>query len=199
MIRRLLQYVFAVSIIAGLVSCNRPEQAKTPGPAPFADFNAAVAPAREDPRIWTAADLPGMLEDHKEMKRVWTRFERSQKYRLAQPGEIKHSAFMIWWGAEAYQGDQFLAAIVVDPSRNDSNRYGFVVIAAPEFGSRKYKVFWVEREKDLSGCKISGLSGSLFVDCVGADGTKQGQQLAWFRSRRRFELKDLYSSRPPGK
>lgn len=126
------------------------------------------------------------------MKRVWTNFERSQKYRLAQPGETKASPFMIWWGAEAYQGDQFLIAIVVDPSRTDANRYGLVVIGAPKSDGGKYKPYWVVREQDLANCEISPASGSMFFFCVRADGTRESRSLAWFRSKRQFELKHLY-------
>jgi len=194
--RRLLQYVFAVSVVVGSVSCNTPERVKTTGPAVAANSNSA--PSSGAP-LWTAVDLAGMLKDRKEMQRAWTRFEQSQKYRLAQPGETRHSPFAIWWGAEAYQGDEFLIAIVVDPSRTDNNRYGLVVIGAPESDGGKYKAYWVEREKDLANCEISGLSGSLFFDCVRADGTKEGRSLAWFRSRRQFELKDLSRYAPGGK
>ena len=129
MIQRLLLLMFAFGAVAALVSCSTQEQAKTPGPPTGPNFNSSPTP--EERPIGTATDLAWMIEDRKEMKRAWANFERSQKYRLAQAGEIRHSPFMIWSEAEAYQGDQLLLVIVVDPSRSDRNRYGLVVIGAP--------------------------------------------------------------------
>ena len=142
------------------------------------------------------ADRP---ENNKELERAWANFRRSQKYRLAQPGETKHMPYLIWWGTEAYHGAEFLVAIVVDPSRTDQNRYGLVVIGAPKSDGGKYKTYWVERERELVNCEISPASGSVFFDCVRPDGTKETHSLAWFRSRRKFELKKLYPSRSPEK
>src|SRR5262245_52852224 len=187
MIQRLLLLMFAVCALVALVSCNTQQKAKTPGPSAAPNFNFPPTPHGQP--IWTSTDLAAMLDDHKEMQRAWTKFTRSQKYRLAQPGETVHSPFAIWWGAEAYQGDQFLVAIVVDPSRTDRNRYGLVVIGSPEFNSRKYKPYWVLREQDLEKCEISPASGGVYFNCIRADGTREHRSLAWFRSKRQFELK----------
>lgn len=197
MIRRLPQFVFAVCALVTLGSCSTQDRAKTTGPS--VAVNSHAAPTPQGRPIWTATDLAGMLEDHREMKRAWADFERSQKYQLAPPGATVHSPFMIWWGAEAYRGDQFLIAIVVDPSRTDPNRYGLVVIGAPESDGGKYKAYWVEREQDMKNCEISPASGSVFFHCVRSDGTAETRSLAWFRSRRQFELKHLYSYRSPGR
>lgn len=186
MIRYLLQLMFAVCALVALVSCST-QKAKTPGPAVTANSNATPTP-RGRP-IWTATDLALMIEDKKEMKRAWAKFERSQKYRLAQPGETEFSPFLIWWGVEAYQGPDFLLAIVVDPSRTDPNRYGLVVIAAPKSDGGKYKSYWVAREQDMSKCEFSPHSGGVSFSCVRADGTTESSSFAWFRSRRQFELK----------
>jgi hypothetical protein len=189
MIRGVLLLMLAVCALAVLVSCGTTSPAKTTAPAVAVNSNAAPTP--EARPTWTATDLAAMLEDRKEMQRAWARFEQSQKYRLAQPGETQYSPFAIWSEAEAYQGDELLIAIVVGPARTDRNRYGLVVIGAPESDGGKYKPYWVLREQDLEKCEISGLSGSVFFDCVRADGTEKQRSLAWFRSRRQFELKNL--------
>ena len=202
MIRRLLLFLFAFCALGALVSCSPQEKAKTPGPSTAANSNIASTPAAPTPAV-PVASLESVLadgpENNKELERAWATFRRSQKYRLAQPGETNHKPYLIWWGTEAYHGAEFLVAIVVDPSRTDQNRYGLVVIAAPESDGGKYKTYWVERERDLANCEISPSSGSVFFNCVSADGTKDGRSLAWFRSKRRFELKGLYPSRSPQK
>ncbi|HEU4769974.1 MAG TPA: hypothetical protein VFS77_21590 [Pyrinomonadaceae bacterium] len=100
-------------------------------------------------------------------------------------------SFTSWWGTEAYQGDQFLVAIVVDPSRTDAKRYGMVVIAAPDSAGRKYKPYWVAREEDMSGWTISAVSGSVFVRQYRDDAAYDEKSLAWYRSKREFRLKSL--------
>jgi hypothetical protein len=188
--RRLPQLMFAVCALAALLSCST-QKAKTPGP-PIAAVNSSVAPTPEVRVESLESVLAGRPENNKELERAWANFKRSQKYRLAQLGETKTGPYQIWWGTEAYEGKEFLVAIVVDPSRTDPNRYGLVVIAAPKSDGGKYKAYWVAQEQDLSNCEISPASGSVFFNCIRADGTKDGRSLAWFRSRRQFELKNIY-------
>lgn len=185
----------AVCALAAFVSCSTTSPPKTNAPALAANTNAAPTP---EPRASLESVLADGPENNKALQRAWANFRRSQKYRLAQAGETQHKPYLIWWGAEAYQGDEFLIAIVVDPSRADSNRYGLVVIAAPKSDGGKYKPYWVEREKDLSSCEFSPASGSVYFECDRQDGTQQ-RALAWFRSRRKFELKDLSRYAPGGK
>ena len=190
MIQRLLLLMFAVCALVALVSCSTQQEAKTPGPSTAVNSN--VTPTPPAPVESLESVLAERPENNKELQRAWTNFTRSQKYRVAQPGETVHSPYLIWWGTEAYHGAEFLVAIVVDPSRTDQNRYGLVVIAAPTSDGGKYKTYWVAREQDLEKCEISAASGSVFFDCVRADGTEKQRKLVWFRSRRQFELKGLY-------
>lgn len=187
MIRRLVQLMLALCALAALLSCSGTAPPKTTKPTVAANTNAT--PTSQGSPIWTESDLARMIEDKTEMKRAWARFERSQKYRLAQPGETKFSPFLIWWGVEAYQGPDFLMTIVVDPSRTDTNRYGLVIIGAPKSDGGKYRTYWVAREQDMSQCEFSPASGGVSFNCVRADGTRESRSFAWFRSRRQFELK----------
>jgi hypothetical protein len=189
MIGRWLPWVLTVSALVTLASCSTPQRAKTT--APSTALNSNVAPSPEVRVTWSASDLANPLSFNKDLKRAWAEFERSQKYRLAQPGETQHTPFLVWWGCEAYQGRDFLIAIVVDAAKTDRNRYGLVMIAAPESAGGKYKPYWVLRDQDLSSCEIDAASGSLWFQCKQADGTEESKSLAWFRSRRQFELKDL--------
>jgi len=140
-----------------------------------------------------------------EVKRAWTDFEGSQKYRLAQPSdrqltpnatarvESNHPnqniPFLNWWGARGYEGKRdFLVAIVVDPARSDPKRYGLVVIAAPKSEGPNFQPYWVLREEDMESYLLSGASGSFWIECFARDGPEQTKELAWDSKSRRFCL-----------
>ncbi|HKR21559.1 MAG TPA: hypothetical protein VJS17_03150 [Pyrinomonadaceae bacterium] len=154
---------------------------------------ALAAEPQADINEWIANDAD--VRKDTRLKRAWTRFEQSQKYKTVQAKDRKiiigdsSMSFLIWWGAEAYRGPEFLVAIVADPSRSDPNRYGLVVIAAPESAGGKYKPYWVAREEDMSRYIISPASGSVFVRCYREDGTYETKTLGWYRSRQEFRLK----------
>jgi hypothetical protein len=204
---RSIKCAIAVCTVVFAGACATAERVKTNESPAVVNSNAAAANASPstDSRVksWTIDDFLG---DHKAIKRAWTKFEQSQKYRLAQPADRKLTPeaaervrsntggdqadpALVWWGAEAYKGDEFLIAFVVDPSRSDTNRYGLVVIAAPESDGGKYKAYWVAREEDMESYLISPASGSMFIECYRRDGTNETKTLAWYRSRRQFELR----------
>ena len=165
-----------------------PKSVNTPSPTP-----SVTPPPQPDLNEWLANDAE--VRKDARLLRAWTNFERSQKYRLAQsadrkfvPGQSSMS-FLIWWGAEAYKGEEFLVAIVVDPSRTDPNRYGMVVIAAPDSAGGTYKTYWVAREEDMSRYIISPASGGVYIQCYREDGTYESKTLGWYRSRQEFRLK----------
>jgi hypothetical protein len=189
MLKRLFRLVIALSAVPILCSCNTYEPVKTSGPP--APLNSNVAEPASSPDTWSSTTFDNWIKERKEMLQAWKKFERSQKYRLAEPGETKTRPYMIWWGAEAYRGDEFLMAIVVDPSRTDPNRYGFVVVAAPESDGSKYRTYWVAGEENMENCEISVASGSVFFDCNRENGSEEVRELAWYRSRSEFRLKSL--------
>ena len=188
--QRVLLWVIAVFAMLIAASCNVNRPAKTNASSTVNSNIAAPSPS-SPAATWSTEYFYGRLENAKELKRAWTRFERSQKYRLAKPEDVQHQPFQIWWGCEAYQGPDFLTAIVVDPSRSDPNRYGVVVLAAPESEGSKYKTYWVTREENLQDCEVSGSSGSLFFRCLKGDGSRETRSLGWYKSRREFRLKTL--------
>ena len=200
--------VIAVSAVILFASCVREEGVKKTALSQAQNANVASFPDRS--RVnWSSSDLETWLDNNKELKRAWKHFERSQPYRLAQPSDRNLTAaaagrvstnnerqivpFLTWWGAEGYEGREFLVAIVVDPSRTDPNRYGLVVVAAPTSGG-KYKPYWVAREEDMESYLLSPASGSVFVECFRRDGTEETKELAWYRSKRQFQLKNPYST-----
>ncbi|HEU4870715.1 MAG TPA: hypothetical protein VFT08_07700 [Pyrinomonadaceae bacterium] len=214
MIGRLAQCVIVVAAVILFASCVREEGVKKATLSQPQSANVASSPDRS--RVtWSSSDLETWLDNYKELKRAWVRFQRSQPYRLAQPSDRNLTAaaasrvetnserqivpYLMWWGAEGYEGREFLAAIVVDPSRTDPNRYGLVVIAAPTSDGSKYKPYWVAREEDMESYLLSPASGSLFIECFRRDGTEETKELAWYRSKRQFQLKPPYSTVTPSK
>ncbi len=169
--------------------------AQSPTPAPTFD---------ETIRAWPNAPYEYM-SDNEPLKRAWQNFERSGKYRLAQPSDrnltpaaaarVKSNAahqiipVINWWGASGYRGaNEFLVAIVVDPSRSDAKRYGLVVIAAVASEGPAYKTYWVLREEDMESYLLSPASGSVYIECFRRDGTEQTKELIWDRKSRQFRL-----------
>jgi hypothetical protein len=162
----------------------------------------AASPSTED--RW-AASFAEILNHLPEVKRAWTDFERSQNYRLARPSDRNLTSqaaarvssnnpnqikpFLNWWGARGYEGKtDFLVAIVVDPSRTDSKRYGLVVFAAPKSEGPDFRPYWVLREEDMESYLLSPASGSVYVECFRRDGTEDTKELVWDRKSRQFRL-----------
>lgn len=90
-----------------------------------------------------------------------------------------------------FAGKDFLVAIVVDPSRSDSNRFGLVVLAAVASEGKSYKTYWVSREEDMESYLISPASGSVFMECFRRDGSQETKLLTWERTSRQFRLMPL--------
>jgi hypothetical protein len=186
MIRSTVVFVLGCLILGAAVSCRSIEQSR-----PRVSVSPVASPTPEPPVSWTSS--PVEWTDNEELKRAWIAFERSQPYRLAQPSDRRLSPeamarvesnnpnqiipFLTWWGARGYQGKDFLVAIVVDPSRSDPNRYGLVVIAAPESVGRGYRPYWVMRDEDLESYLISPASGYVYIECFRRDGTEETRNL----------------------
>lgn len=157
-------------------------------------------------REWPHAPDEYML-DNEPLKRAWQNFERSQKYRLAQPSDRNLTPaaaarvasnnpnqiipVLSWWGARGYRGantSDFIIAILVDPARSDLKRYGLVVIAAVASEGSAYKPYWVSREEDMESYLLSPASGSVFIECFRRGGAEETKELIWDRKTRRFSL-----------
>jgi len=171
-----------------------------------------IAAASPSPRVdesWTDDPTDGVI-NNEALQRAWKRFEKSQKYRLAKPSDRHltpaavaransnnpHQAVpsLIWWGTRGYRGfvgKDFLVAIVVDPSRSDSNRYALVVLAAVASEGKNYKTYWVSREEDMESYLISPASGSVFMECFRRDGSEETKLLTWEKTSRQFRLMPL--------
>jgi hypothetical protein len=167
-----------------------------PSPTPVTIVDEGV-------RAWA----PDEYLSNEGLKRAWQHFEQSQKYRLAQPSDLnltrtaaariasnkplQYMPILNWWGARGYRGahtNDFVIAIVVDPSRSDAKRYGLVVIAAVASEGAAYKPYWVLREEEMESCLFSPASGSVFIECFRRDGADETKELIWDRMSRQFRL-----------
>ena len=190
-----LRWLLLVCALVCFGGCRSKQRVTLPKTVNNMPTPTPTIPVEPQPDIDNWLDNDADVRKDTGLKRAWTRFERSQKYRIAQADDLKTvigqspRSFLIWWGAEAYRGPEFLVAIVVDPSRSDPNRYGLVVIAAPESAGGEYKTYWVAREEDMSRYIISPASGSVFIQCYREDGTYESKTLGWYRSRQEFRLK----------
>ena len=201
--RNLPRYTAAVGVLLISLSCaaTPPDVMRTSSPTPTPVSTAET-------NIPWPSDPTDYVTDNEPLKLAWRNFERSQKYRLAQPSDrnltpaaaarVKSNnpnqikPFLTWWGAQGYRGSttkDFFIALVVDPSRSDLNRYGLVILAAVASEGPHYKPYWVLREEDMESYLISPASGSVFMECFRRDGTEQTRELAWDRKSRQFRLK----------
>ncbi len=192
-----------IAALAGLIvcvacGCQSAVVRRSAPPTPIPTVDETVTSWPVDPTIES---------DNEPLQRAWRLFETSQTYRLAQfsdrqltteaaarvksnnPNQIKPS--LLWWGARGYRGantQDFLIAIVVDPSRSDPKRYGLVVIAAVASEGGRYKAYWVSREEDMESYLPSPASGSVYIECFQRGSAEQTKELIWDRKTRRFSL-----------
>jgi hypothetical protein len=198
--RSIVLYLAALILLPTSLGCgSRSDVVRAlPSPTPLPTTN-------EPATTWPNA--PDEYLSNEGLKRAWQNFERNQKYRLARPSDRNltpaaaarvqsnnpHQIVPIlnWWGARGYRGantNDFVIAIVVDPSRSDPKRYGLVVIAAVASEGAAYKPYWVLREEDLESYLISPASGSVYIECFHRDGTEQTKEIVWDRKSRGFRL-----------
>jgi hypothetical protein len=185
--------VFSVSCRSNTRPLEKVAELPTPTPSPWIRVT------------WSSSDLIEQLGDNKDLKRAWEKFERSQKYRLAQPSDRKLTPeamarvkknnenqiipYLTWWNVHGYrEAGNLLIAIVVDPSRSDAKRYGLVVLATPKSEGGKYKTYWVLQEEDMESYLISPASGSVYMECYRRDGAEVTKEIVWRRSLRQFRL-----------
>jgi hypothetical protein len=196
-------FLYAVSVSALLLGCTT----RQPASVHMSAVTVTPTPARDDTvRAWPHAP-DEYMSDNEPLKRAWQNFERNQKYRLAQPSDRNLTPaassrvasnnpnqiipILNWWGAGGYRGantNDFVIAIVVDPSRSDPKRYGLVVIAAVASEGPGYKPYWVLREEDMESYLLSPASGSVYIECFRRDDTEQTKELVWDRKSRQFRL-----------
>jgi len=195
--RLLIVYLFsAVAFVSASCGTQKPSSAEA--------HKVAATPSPRLAVSWSEDPTDSVI-GNEALRLAWKRFEKSQKYRLAKPSDrnltpaalartSSNNPHLTWWGTRGYRGfvgKDFLVAIVVDPSRSDSNRFGLVVLAAVASEGKNYKTYWVSREEDMESYLISPASGSVFMECFRRDGSQETKLLTWERTSRQFHLMPL--------
>lgn len=202
--RNALTYLMASGVLMLACSCGARQGAEVP----LVLQSSTPLPQSRQPDVdWGSDPTDCGMFGSEAMRRAWADFERSQPYRLARRSDRvlspealarvnSHSPPQVapcltWWGARGLvksEGTDVLVAVVADPSRTDRNRYGLVVLAAPKSEGRAYKAYWAAREEDMESYLLSASSGSIFVECIRGDGSREVKRLVWDGKARRFEL-----------
>jgi hypothetical protein len=126
--------------------------------------------------------------------KAWHSFTADGRYRLALKEDLKsparefgsdslNSIFAYCWGRLGTKSvKNHLAAIVVDTSRNDADRFGLVIFSAANDGDDSYKSYWVYQERDLSRSVVWTGSGDLMVADYKEDGSREVSYVQWDNS-----------------
>jgi hypothetical protein len=153
---------------------------------------------------------------NKNLEAAWKQFTASGQYRLAcdtdadfsldaiEPKTIesysidKQSRSMNNWGNWNYPKrtyEDHLAAIVVDTTRTEANRFGLVVFSPPRIKKTAYDINWLYEERDLTRASVGMSSGSVWVEDYTPDGKRSFCWILWNREQKIFECGD-YSVKP---
>jgi hypothetical protein len=147
----------------------------------------------------------------KNMEAAWKQFTANSQYRLAcdADGDIsldaieqktiesyriaKQSRSITNWGDWNFPKrtyEDHLAAIVVDTTRTDANRFGLVVFSPPQSKKNAYDVNWLYRDRDLSRASVGMSSGSVWTQDYTPDGKGSLCWIVWNKKKNLFECRD---------
>src|SRR6266850_3377412 len=143
-------------------------------------------------------------------KEAWRRFTASGQYRIAHPNDfhIPEAAktdkyrrldldsalshpFRI---ADINQDKLFqdLAIIVVDTTRDDSQRFGLVIFNEPSDGKAIPSPHWLYHERDLSKTVLSKWSGGLILENFHEDGSTNNCYVNWNKRQQAYSCDKDY-------
>lgn len=140
------------------------------------------------------------------IRQIWRDFVSDGKYRLAQPSDMTFTEaaksllpgqgkspivpYEYVWGDLNFQKrieDEHLAAIVVDITKNGSEKFGLVIFSPVKNTNDKYDINWLYRDKDLSKTTVHRASGDLFVAEYLDDGSRNVCSVNWNQKLKKFE------------
>jgi hypothetical protein len=82
-----------------------------------------------------------------------------------------------------------LAAIVVDTTRGNNDKYSLIIFSPPQNNSQEYNTYWLYRNKNLSNYSLSAPSGYLIVNKYLEDGANQACFVRWNKKLEEFQCK----------
>jgi len=145
------------------------------------------------------------------LRETWRRFTASGQYRLAQISDMRFSdlasndiarnfgsanpiPFVYIWGDLNYKkraDDDHLAAIVVDTTKTDENRFSLVIFSPTKGKKDAYETHWFYRNRDLSKTSVNRASGYFYITEHLDDGTQKSCSVAWNNKQKQFECEKL--------
>lgn len=192
-----------------LVACN--SAASSSNETPKAESQSK--PAESEATVTPFAEPVTSFDENKftdGLRETWRRFTASGQYRLAQPSDMRFPdraktaelrslpenpiPFVYIWGDLNYQKraeDDHLAAIVVDTTRQDDNRFSLVIFSPPKDKREVFETHWFYQNRDLSKTTVSRASGSFFVTEYFDDGTQKSCSVVWNPKQKHFECERL--------
>lgn len=127
------------------------------------------------------------------LKPIWDEFTKSGQYRLAQHSEMQIPENIlpydyIWGdlGFDKRAEDNHLAAIVVDTTKTDDNKFGLVIFSPIKGTKDKYEINWLYRDKDLSKTTVNRASGEFYVAEYSDDGSRKSCSVNWNKKLKIF-------------
>lgn len=201
---KILARISLILLAANFLACNSAY-------APSADtFPAEVRneQAQPTPYIYTEPDHGGVDSNSysPSLQKEWRRFTASGQYRLAQLSDMRFSdedkenvyrnigknpvPYVYIWGDLNYgkrPDANHLAAIVVNTTRTDENRFSLVLFSPPKDKKDAYELHWLDRDRDLSRTTVHRASGSLHIVEHLADGSQKVCRARWNKRKKQYE------------
>lgn len=143
------------------------------------------------------------------LRETWRRFTASGQYRLAQVSDMRFPdraekaalrslpenpiPFVYIWGDLNYDKrveDDHLAAIVVDTTRQDNDRFSLVIFS-PSKDKDVFETHWFYRDRNLSKTTVNRASGYFYVNEYFEDGRENSCSVIWNPKQKQFECEKL--------
>jgi hypothetical protein len=197
MCRTWLRYICCGWLIASSVGCDTPIPSVTPS------RTVAENPKIVVPSSGPTTDVPTPLsrcgysfgEHSTKADEAWEKFIESGRYRMARPEEFhisrrasSESVSASACGDINRDGQSYdFAAIVVDSTRDDAERFGVVVFNQSKHGEAYDGPHWLYRGADLSGVSISRYSsGPMNVRKYRDDRKVEVCEVTWDHPRKQY-------------
>jgi hypothetical protein len=170
----------------------------------IADQSSSRSESPDIKRSTDPTEVTGKMPQH--IEKPWREFIASGQYRLAQMSDMNFSPtaksqlpgkgetplplYDYAWGDLNYSKrieDDHLAAIVVDTTKNDVNRFGLVIFSPVKGKHEEYNINWLYRNVDLSKFTVNRASGDLYVTQYSDDGRQSSCSVKWNKKLKTFE------------
>jgi hypothetical protein len=195
--------LFLVSILTLFCACS---SANMQTQSDIAQTNQAVKEIESNQKENSTELLNLNGEFPNALRKKWQEFTANGQYRLAEesdmtfseiakkqlPGQGKSTInpYEYAWGDLNYPKrieNDHLAAIVVNITKSDSNKFSLVIFSPIKGKKDEYEINWLYREQDLSKATVNRASGELYVRKYLDDGSHKSCSVKWNPKIREFD------------